>query len=154
MTNGSQIFAALNDPMALAVFDVIDSKLKLIDSSKINGVPGTVSTLGVSKDEIVSCSSEKNNYYFYSGKANLLRIVEGPVKRNAHVVHTPYICDGDDAGNLLVADQDGMMVMNRDGEFKYLSLQPNVIEPRCAVRFKNSLFVVSLDGQKILKYTQ
>ena len=154
VTNGSKIFAALNDPMALAVIDVIDSQFSLIDSSKINGVPGTVTTLGVSKDEIVSCSSEKNNYHFYSAKANLLRIVEGPRKRNTHDVHIPYICDGDAAGNLLVADHDGMVVMNRDGEFKYLTLQPDVIEPRCAVRFKNSLFVVSLHGQRILKYTQ
>ena len=140
--------------MALAVIELIDSEWTLIDSSKANGVPGTMSTLGISKDEIVSCSSEKNNYHFYSAKANLLRIVEGPGKRNAQDVHTPYICDGDDAGNLLVADHDGMVVMNRDGEFKYLTLQPDVIEPRCAVRFKNSLFVVSLHGQRILKYTQ
>ena len=66
----------------------------------------------------------------------------------------PYVCYADDDGNVLIADcyNERLQVMNKQGEFSVLRLQPYVSQPRSAVLFKGHLYVTSFDKKTVSKY--
>ena len=158
VVNGSLVFAALNDPPTVYILEYLNLKWSKVRSFKSNGTPGKVSTIAISNDNIVSCSTTTNDYYFYSVQGKLQSVFDGPGGDNAAAItwddHLPHLCGGDAAGSLLIAEplEYGLQVMSRDGEFRSLKLQPDVKTPRRAVLHKNYLFVISYQDEKLYKY--
>ena len=158
VVNGSLVFAVSNDPAQVYVLQYLNLKWSKVRSFKTNGTPGKISTIAISNDNIVSCSSETNDYYFYSIQGKLQVVFDGPggdnVGKAETDAHYPYLCGGDAAGSLLIAEQQeyGLQVLSKDGKFRSLKLQPDVKMPRRAVLHKKTLFVVDMLDNKLFKY--
>ena len=158
VVNGSLVFAALNDPPTVYILEYLNLKWSKVRSFKSNGSPSRATTIAISNDNIVSCSTETNNCYIYSVQGKLHSIFDCPggdnVGKDEADPHYPHVCGADAAGSVLLAEpmEHGLQVMSKDGEFRSLKLQPDVKTPRRAVLHKNYLFVISYQDEKLYKY--
>ena len=75
-------------------------------------------------------------------------------KGDAGYLYCPYISDDDDDGSVLIADRGNnrLQVLNKQGVFRVLQLEPDVAAPRNAVLFDGHIYVTSWDEQTIVKY--
>ena len=158
VVNGSLIFAALNDPSEVYVFEYFNLKWTKVRSFETIGTPGDISTIVISNDNIVYCSVTTNEYYFYSVLGKPKSMFYGPGGDNAGKTtqrsHYPHVCASDAAGSVLITEtvEYGLQVMSKNGEFNNLQLHPNIRTPRRAVLHKNNLFMISYLDKKLFKY--
>ena len=115
---------------------------------------GHILTLNISNNQLRCCSRVTDAVKVYSLSGELLRTYVARGRRGAGRSKNRYVCDDDDDGSVLIAEEgnDRLQVMSEQGEFSVLKLQPPVSGPSSAVLFNNQLYVTSRNDT-IYKYS-
>ena len=112
-------------------------------------------TLGVTNSHVIYCQSGSDTIHVESIGGSSGQGSTGKVHLDTkESLNSPYICDVDDEGSVLIADQGNnkLKVMDKDGKFDDLKLEPDVIAPRNAVLYNGHIYVTSSYDNTIIKY--
>ena len=112
-------------------------------------------TLGMTNSNLIHCQSGSDIVFVESIGGSSAQGSRGKVHLDTREsLNSPYICDVDDEGSVLIADQGNnkLKVMDKNGKFDDLKLEPDVIAPRCAVLYNGHIYVTSSYDNTIIKY--
>ena len=126
VVNGSKVFAALNDPPRVLVYEYKNNLWAKVSQFKTAGEEDVFATIAVLNDTILFSSADQNIYHVYSLHGKLLNVFTVPLGRNILDEHYWFLCDTDGAGNVLVADQmgDNIHVITAQRKLTSVKLQP------------------------------
>ena len=109
--------------------------------------------ISVRRDRVTYSSTGDNLIYIYSLTGERLMSHNKPSPVSVGELNYTYVSDGDEYGNVLLADRDAdqLYVMNERGECRKVQLEPAAEKPRSAVMCNEFLFVASA-RKKLHKY--
>ena len=112
-------------------------------------------TLSVKNNHLKWYSENEGRIRVYTLTGQLVQTFGTKGSGDAGQFKSPYICDDDEAGSVLIADcrSNRLQVMTEEGEFSLLQLQPPVSGPRSAALFNNQLYITSSRVNIIYKYS-
>lgn len=113
-------------------------------------------TLSARGNDVTCCSTKNGKIGVLTTSGQLRHAYGEPGSGGAGHLSMATICDDDDDGSVLLADNGNgrLQVMSERGEFSVLRLQPPPPQPSAAVLFNNCLFVTSARSKAITKYKQ
>ena len=154
---GDQVFATKYKSNMVNVYSYSGNKWSKTRSFKASTNNNERLTMSVKNNRIKCCSWDDDNIRVYTLTGQLLQTNSTEGSGDAGQLSDPFICDEDEDGSVLFADQynDRLQVMTEEGKFSLLQLQPPVEEPKSAALFNNHLYVTSskwMDAT-ICKYT-
>ena len=153
VVHGDHVYAATDDDQSIYIYehDVSGNKWTKVHSFN-TGLEGFV-TLSVTNQRIRCCSVLNETVNVYSLHGELLNALD-TCRHEGDSDGAPFICDDDESGRMLTVDAacGRVQVLNEQGEFFVLKLQPPVSKPRDAVLFNNQLYVTCQNTPMIYKY--
>ena len=110
--------------------------------------------ISVSKHHIACCTWKGSSIDIYSLDGEFKKSY-GTYGSDVGQLNYPYICDEDDAGNILIADKKNnrLQVMTPQGRFCVVNLTPRMEGPIAAAFYQGSVYVASNDSGVIRKYS-
>ena len=112
-------------------------------------------TLNVNRNRVTCGSQHENEVAVYHMNGTLIRKRGQFGSKKVGQFSGLYVSDGDDAGNVLIADRwnNELQVMSSRGKFRIVSLEPRVEQPRAAVLFNDDLYVMSCATKSLYRYS-
>ena len=142
--------------------DVYDSstwrRLREIPTPCCSATEFSPHTLQVTDDHILVCCFDEDELHVLSHSGELLQTTSGEPMNAPGVLRSPYLCQVDAEGSVLVADKanDRLQVMAADGTWSVVDLDQTVTHPMGAVWYKMSLYILIrvANDTKIVTFSQ
>ena len=150
------IYAARKTCGSLLIYTYNSNKWTSTISRRLPCGKMKIVTISANEDSVIVCCCNTNKLYRYTKELELVEVQRKTTPNgNVKWPKCPFICDEDEEGGYVIADHNHNLLRVLDKERKWhdVTLEPEVTQPRSAVRFCNMLYVTSWTDDKLYMFT-